>query len=159
MRLLWQTLGTPIGPLGLCADADGKLKEILFGPAPSMSVAADGETDEAAKQLAEYFKRDRKEFDLKLAPVGTEFQLAVWSELEKIPFAQTITYAELAARVGQPKAFRAVGNANGRNPIPIIIPCHRVIGSDGRLTGFAGGVDIKQRLLNLETSGQNSLFD
>jgi methylated-DNA-[protein]-cysteine S-methyltransferase len=104
----------------------------------------------AVEQLAEYFAGDRRLFDVPLRLEGTPFQQRVWRELVRIPFGRTITYAELARRVGNPSASRAVGNANGRNPISIIVPCHRVIGADGRLTGYAGGVDIKRRLLEWE---------
>jgi methylated-DNA-[protein]-cysteine S-methyltransferase len=102
------------------------------------------------KQLAEYFARKRQEFNLQIAPKGTAFQQRVWQELQKIPFGQTVNYGEIAKRVGNPKASRAVGMANGKNPIPIIVPCHRVIGKDGSLTGFGGGLDVKSQLLKLE---------
>lgn len=101
-------------------------------------------------QLDEYFAGERRKFDLPLAPQGTPFQLRVWRELRKIPYGRTITYATLAHRAGNDAACRAVGAANGRNPLPIIVPCHRVIGSDGSLTGFGGGIAAKQRLLELE---------
>jgi methylated-DNA-[protein]-cysteine S-methyltransferase len=104
----------------------------------------------AARQLREYFAGTRRKFDLPLAPAGTAFQRSVWDQLVKIPYGETISYGELARRIGNPRASRAVGLANGSNPIPIVIPCHRVIGSDGRLVGFGGGLDIKQRLLALE---------
>lgn len=109
-------------------------------------------------QLREYFKRQRKEFDLQLEIVGTEFRKAVWNELENIPYGETISYGELAKRMGDKKLMRAVASANGANPIPIIIPCHRVIGADGSLTGYGGGVDVKQKLLELEGSWSLSLF-
>jgi len=101
-------------------------------------------------QLWAYFSRELKEFDLPLAPVGTAFQLKVWQALRAIPYGQLASYKSIAEAVGNPKAVRAVGAANGKNPIPIIIPCHRVIGSDGSLTGFGGGLEIKQRLIDLE---------
>jgi methylated-DNA-[protein]-cysteine S-methyltransferase len=103
-----------------------------------------------AKQLAEYFSGKRTVFALDLAPRGTPFQLAVWNALLEIPYGDTISYAELARRIGKPSAVRAVGAANGANPIPIIIPCHRVIGSNGTLTGYGGGIERKQWLLALE---------
>ncbi len=103
-----------------------------------------------ARELDEYFAGRRRAFDLVLAPAGTPFQLAVWEELRRIPFGGTTTYGELARRVGRPTAARAVGAAVGRNPISIIVPCHRVVGSDGALTGFAGGLDRKRALLALE---------
>jgi methylated-DNA-[protein]-cysteine S-methyltransferase len=101
-------------------------------------------------QLDEYFAGTRRKFDLPLAPRGTPFQLKVWRELRKIPYGKTITYAVLAHRAGNDAACRAVGAANGRNPLPIVVPCHRVIGSDGSLTGFGGGIAAKRRLLELE---------
>src|SRR5205807_4847601 len=102
------------------------------------------------KQLAEYFAGERRQFDVPLKLAGTPFQQRVWLELARIPFGTTITYAELAQRLGRPTASRAVGHANGRNPISIIVPCHRVIGADGKLTGYAGGLDKKQWLLAWE---------
>jgi len=107
----------------------------------------------AAKQLDEYFNGKRKEFDLPLAPRGTEFQNKVWKALQAIPFGKTCSYGQLAAMTGNPKACRAVGMANNRNPIPVIIPCHRVIGHNGALTGYAGGLELKQKLLELESCG------
>ena len=105
---------------------------------------------EVIRQLQAYFHGELKEFDLPLAMEGTEFQLRVWNELRAIPYGETISYAQLAGRIGNPKAVRAVGLANGSNPIPIIVPCHRVIGSDGSLTGFGGGLPTKRMLLELE---------
>ena len=105
---------------------------------------------EARCQLAEYFEGRRREFTVPLNPSGTEFQLRVWGELRRIPYGQTISYGELARRIGQPTAARAVGLANGANPIAILIPCHRVIGASGALTGFGGGIDVKRKLLALE---------
>jgi methylated-DNA-[protein]-cysteine S-methyltransferase len=105
---------------------------------------------EVILQLKAYFRGELKEFDLPLAMEGTDFQLRVWNALRAIPYGETISYAQLAERIGNPKAVRAVGLANGNNPIPIIIPCHRVIGSDGSLTGFGGGLSTKKKLLDLE---------
>ncbi len=110
----------------------------------------------ARQQLTEYFAGERKEFDLPLSLAGTEFQLRVLDELRRIPYGETTSYGDIAARIGKPKAMRAVGAANGRNPIPIIVPCHRVIGRSGDLTGFGGGLDAKQALLQLEA--ENSEF-
>ncbi|MCU7490480.1 MAG: methylated-DNA--[protein]-cysteine S-methyltransferase [Ignavibacteria bacterium] len=107
---------------------------------------------ETLRQLDEYFKSERKTFDLKLEPEGTPFQKRVWNELLKIPFGSTITYLELARRLGDEKVIRAAGTANGRNPIPVVIPCHRVIGSSGKLVGYAGGLQIKEWLLRHEGS-------
>lgn len=105
----------------------------------------------AATQLREFLAGERTAFDLRLRPSGTDFQLQVWAALLRIPYGQTLSYAEQAVVVGRPNAARAVGAANGRNPIPVIIPCHRVVGSAGSLTGYAGGVDLKARLLDLES--------
>lgn len=111
----------------------------------------DNEVIQAAEaQLAEYFAGTRTSFDLPLAPRGTAFQLGVWQELARIPYGATISYAALAQRVGKPSATRAVGAANGRNPLPIVLPCHRVIGTDGALIGFGGGLPMKEFLLRLE---------
>ena len=110
------------------------------------------------KQLKEYFNRERKEFDVSLEIIGTEFQKKVWNDLTKIPYGETISYGELANRMGDKNLMRAVAAANGANPIPIIIPCHRVIGADGSLTGYGGGLDVKQKLLELEGSRSISLF-
>ena len=103
-------------------------------------------------QLRAYFRRELKQFDLPLAPVGTPFQLKVWQALRDIPYGGLVSYKTIAEAIGNPNAVRAVGGANGRNPIPIIVPCHRVIGSDGSLTGFGGGLETKRRLIDLEQS-------
>ena len=110
-------------------------------------------TDLAAKQLGEYFTGARKSFDLPLAPRGTDFQKAVWKALQDIPYGETRSYKQIAETIKSPKACRAVGMANNKNPIWIIIPCHRVIGADGSLTGYGGGLDMKEKLLKLEKSG------
>ena len=112
---------------------------------------------EARRQLDEYFAGKRRQFELLLKPAGTTFQLQVWEELCRIPYGQTTSYGELAKRLGRPAASRAVGMANGSNPIAIIQPCHRVIGANGKLTGFGGGLEVKQNLLDLER-GERSLF-
>ena len=111
--------------------------------------------NQAEDQLNEYFEGERQQFDLKMKPSGTPFQLSVLSALQKIPFGQTTSYRDIAESIGRPKAVRAVGAANGRNPLPIVIPCHRVIGADGSLTGFGGGLAAKSFLLNLESAGFN----
>jgi methylated-DNA-[protein]-cysteine S-methyltransferase len=148
-------LTTPIGDLLLAGD-DAALSLIAF---PEGSMRRDPEPDwiysekpfaNARQQLTEYFAGTRKDFDLPLSLAGTEFQLLVLDELRRIPYGETTSYGDIAARIGKPKAMRAVGAANGRNPIPIIVPCHRVIGSTGNLTGFGGGLDAKQALLQLE---------
>ena len=144
------TFKSPIGPLTVRAEngtitgvwmEDDDLPEHIDETPP---------LDEARRQLDAYFAGELREFDLPLAPAGSEFQLGVWRELAKIPYGETISYGELAARVGDPTKARAVGAANGRNPLPVIVPCHRVIGADGSLTGFGGGLDRKRRLLELE---------
>ena len=111
---------------------------------------------EAVQQLEEYFAETREEFSLLLDPQGTDFQLHTWNALQNIPYGETRSYKQIAEVVGCPKGCRAVGLANNRNPIPIIIPCHRVIGSNGKLTGYAGGLDIKASLLLLEKSGKDN---
>ncbi|MBE6072445.1 MAG: methylated-DNA--[protein]-cysteine S-methyltransferase [Clostridium butyricum] len=105
---------------------------------------------EAYNQLKEYFNKERRKFELPLAPQGTEFQLKVWNALQEIPYGETCSYKQIAVKVGNEKACRAVGMANNRNPISIFIPCHRVIGANGNLIGYGGGLDIKEKLLNLE---------
>jgi len=145
---------SPVGPLVLAASEAG-LHHILF--AGGKRAKRDPEWLEDAKplretmqQLRSYFAGELEEFDLPLAPQGTAFQRTVWNKLCGISYGETISYGELARRVGNPKASRAVGLANGQNPIPIIIPCHRVIGSNGKLTGYGGGLPIKEKLLALE---------
>ena len=148
-------LESPIGPLLLVAD-DAGLRQIVL---PRSGKAAAAEPDlhehrsafrELISQLDAYFQGELESFDVRLAPEGTAFQQSVWRELSKIPYGRTISYGELARRIGNPNASRAVGLANGSNPIPIIIPCHRVIGSNGKLTGYGGGLHIKEKLLALE---------
>lgn len=113
----------------------------------------DGGFAETERQLGEYFAGERTGFDLPLSPRGSEFQLRVWRALERIPYGATRTYGELAAELGCPGAAQAVGAANGRNPLAVVVPCHRVIGADGTLTGYAGGLERKRRLLDLEAAG------
>ena len=145
---------TPLGDLLLVAGG-GALVKAHFAPfetppdapAPDHPVLA-----EAARQLTEHFEGRRTDFDLPLDPPGTAFQRRVWDELRRIPYGTTTTYGELAARLGDPKCVRAVGLANGRNPIAVVVPCHRVIGSDGKLRGYAGGIERKSRLLALESA-------
>jgi methylated-DNA-[protein]-cysteine S-methyltransferase len=148
-------LSTPIGKLLLAADARG-LREVWFEtgkhrqqPDPRWQHQP-AKLAFARKQLEEYFAGERQTFDLPLHPLGTAFQVQVWRALAKIPYGTTISYAELARRIDQPQAVRAVGAANGRNPLPIVLPCHRVIGSDGSLTGFGGGLPTKRFLLGME---------
>ena len=153
---------SPIGELLLAGDADA-LTMIGF---PKGSMRRDPEPDwifnekpfaEAMRQLEEYFDGERRDFDLPLRLDGTEFQLLVLDELQKIPYGETTSYGDIAKRIGRPKASRAVGAANGRNPIPIVVPCHRVIGSHGDLTGFGGGLDTKEALLRLEAENTSLL--
>jgi methylated-DNA-[protein]-cysteine S-methyltransferase len=129
----------------------------VFANATKISLT-DSRVKDVFKQLVEYFNRDRKDFNLSLEIIGTEFQRKVWKELTNIPYGETISYGELAKRMGDKNLMRAVAAANGANPIPIIIPCHRVIGADGSLTGYGGGLDVKQKLLELEGSWSLSLF-
>lgn len=136
-------------------EEDGAIVQILVLRQPERAPEgyARGETlllSEAARQLEEYFAGARREFDLPLAPKGTPFQQSVWALLRQIPYGETRSYGQLAAALGNPKASRAVGGANHNNPIAIVVPCHRVIGADGSLTGYAGGLDIKAYLLRLE---------
>ena len=145
-------LETPIGVLVLEGTHTALTNVWLPGrTAPGERMSAPGAIQRAAAQLEEYFAGERTSFDVALAPRGTAFQLDVWRELEAIAYGEVITYAQLARRVGRPKGFRAVGQANGRNPLPIIVPCHRVVASNG-LGGYAGGVDVKRALLELEES-------
>jgi methylated-DNA-[protein]-cysteine S-methyltransferase len=147
------TMESPIGQLILAADDTG-LRSITFTRAEQELVASRkedaGPLQEPIRQLWAYFAGELEKFDLVLSPAGTPFQLEVWRRLNEIPYGQTISYGELARRIGNPKASRAVGLANGSNPIPIVIPCHRVIGSNGKLTGYGGGLPIKEKLLALE---------
>lgn len=135
-------------------EEDGKLTELHFERSANrlkdLEVKEMPVHQEAYRQLAEYFNGVRKTFDLPLAVKGTEFQMKVWTALTEIPYGQTRTYGQIAAAVGNPKASRAVGMANNRNPLALFIPCHRVIGSDGRLVGFGGGLHIKKYLLEME---------
>jgi methylated-DNA-[protein]-cysteine S-methyltransferase len=146
---------SPLGPLLLAAD-DAGLRQILFvngrhAARPESCWKEDhAPFAETIRQLHAYFAGELENFNLRLAPEGTPFQLGVWRRLGDIPYGQTISYGELASRTGNPKASRAVGLANGSNPIPIVIPCHRVIGSNGKLTGYGGGLPIKEKLLALE---------
>ena len=149
-------LETPVGILLIAGD-DGAVECISFPrhgkaakPEPGWQESQRGAVAEAIRQLREYFAGERTGFDLPLAPKGTEFQRAVWRQLQDIPYGETISYGELARRVGNPKAARAVGSANGANPLPIVIPCHRVIAGDGSIGGFGGGLPTKEILLALE---------
>lgn len=140
---------TALGPVRLSAS-DGALRELAFVDEPPTDEPPAGVLADACVQLREYFAGERTAFDLPLAPVGTDFDRRVWARVAAIPHGETATYGELAAQLGAPAAARAVGAANGRNPIAIVIPCHRVVGASGALTGYAYGVDRKAGLLALE---------
>lgn len=150
MKYIWFYDNTPIGKIGIAAN-DMAITNMYFG---SCDIDANLKKipliQNAYEQLEEYLKRERKTFDLPLAPKGTTFQQTVWKALENIPYGETRSYKQLAIAVGNEKACRAVGMANNRNPIPIFIPCHRVIGVDGGLRGYLGGIKTKQLLLELE---------
>ena len=158
-------MDSPVGTLYLAADDDG-LREILFAAArPAARPDPDWHHDPVAlapvvAQLQAYFAGELREFELDLAPRGTAFQRRVWAALAEIPYGETVSYGTIARRIGRPTASRAVGAANGSNPLPIVLPCHRVVGSDGSLTGYGGGLHIKQALLALEArhGGQGELF-
>jgi methylated-DNA-[protein]-cysteine S-methyltransferase len=143
------TIETPFGPVHAAVNADGALTELKFGPSEKNG---DGVAANPAvrRQLDEFFAGKRTTFDLPMAPAGTEFQKRVWTELQRIPYGETISYAELAKRVGSEGAARAVGRANATNPIAVVVPCHRVIGANGSLTGYAYGVELKRNLLDFE---------
>jgi methylated-DNA-[protein]-cysteine S-methyltransferase len=159
---MWTVIDSPIGDLRL-VERDGEVTQIEFSPFRDGDGRPRGERDDAhpvlvetARQLTAYFAGDLTDFDLPLAPAGSDFQQRVWKELRTIGYGETASYGEIALRLGMTNAAsRAVGLANGRNPIPIVIPCHRVIGADGTLTGYAGGLDRKQHLLGIE---QDALF-
>ena len=159
MTLTTTTLETPIGELRLVASTTG-LQSVYFPGTPPALEAEDGTTPvlaETVAQLEAYFAGTRTTFSLPLDLRGTEFQRAAWRALAAIPYGETVSYAEQAHRIGRPDAVRAVGAANGSNPLPIVLPCHRVIGSDGSLTGFGGGLDVKRALLDHE-AGVRPLF-
>lgn len=164
-QLLYAHLTTPLGPLLAATDGDA-LVSLEFG-AGRQTPRPDGDWEErpaapvlraTRKQLEEYFAGRRRVFDLPLAPEGTPFQLKAWQALRRIPYGETRSYGEQASAIGLPGAARAVGMANSRNPIVIVVPCHRVIGSDGSLTGFAAGIARKQALLRLEGAVPRALL-
>ncbi len=151
-------LDSPIGRLRLVATDQG-LSHLLFDQQVGEDMDSDGDPAEAddhpvlaaaTTQLAEYFAGRRQEFDIPLDLTGTEFQRAAWSALANVPFGETRSYRQQAEAIGRPKAVRAIGAANGQNPVPIVLPCHRIVGSDGSLTGYGGGLPIKEYLLNHE---------
>jgi methylated-DNA-[protein]-cysteine S-methyltransferase len=168
-------IDSPLGTLCAVLDEAGRLVrlELPNGEPPEgvrrqleaaghRVVEGEAAVAELRRQLTEYFAGERRQFDLELAPAGTEFQQRVWAELQRIPYGETVSYGDIARRLGRPGASRAVGLANGSNPLPIVVPCHRVIGADGSLTGYGGGLEAKARLLELERGGggdgQRSLF-
>ncbi len=168
MSWRWGRLDTVYGPAFGWADPDGAIKQLYFAGArdlPRAEARGDLRDDRLleplARQLAEYSNGRRRSFDLELKPEGTPFQLEVWKALVDIPFGETTSYGALAATLGRPAASRAVGAANGANPIMLVVPCHRVIGSTGSLTGFGGGLPLKACMLDFErrhASAQAELF-
>lgn len=152
-------LATPIGALLLAGDAQG-LAHLVFADARYRPAGIEGwrrdprAFADARRQLLAYFAGELRDFDLALRPAGTPFQRRAWQALGRIPYGQTRSYAEQAEAIGAPRAVRAVGAANGRNPLPVLVPCHRVIGRDGSLTGFGGGLPVKRWLLRLEADGR-----
>lgn len=151
MRFMY-SYRSPLGPLRLVGDEDG-LTHLLITGQPVPEGAIQEETPllrQAAEELAEYFAGTRREFTVPLRPQGTPFQQKVWAALRTIPYGQTLSYIDVAKMIGKPSASRAVGGANGKNPLPILIPCHRVVAADGSLGGYSLGLDMKRRLLELE---------
>lgn len=161
MSNAYATMPSPVGELLLMAG-DGRLTGLYLpsdgharhaGAHPGAAPRDDAALAAVRRQLEEYFAGERSSFDVPVAPAGTPFQQDVWAELQRIGYGTTITYAELAARIGRPTAIRAAGAANGANPVSIVIPCHRVIGSNGTLTGYGGGLEAKRFLIDLERAG------
>jgi methylated-DNA-[protein]-cysteine S-methyltransferase len=154
---LTSTIDSPVGPLTLVAR-DGRMTNVSMHeqrhmtPPPDDAVTDDAWFKDVAQQFDAYFAGELTSFDLEIDLIGTPFQRSVWEQLSEIPYGETISYGELARRVGNPNASRAVGLANGRNPVAIIVPCHRVIGADGSLTGYGGGLERKTWLLEHETT-------
>ncbi len=161
MTTYWTLIPTTIDDLLVTSDGTS-ITRVWFAPhdgivQPDWVESNDGVLAEARAQLTAYFAGERTDFDLPLDPAGTPFQRRVWESLRTIPYASTRSYGELAAQIGQPSASRAVGLANGRNPISIIVPCHRVIGANGTLTGYGGGLERKRVLLDLERGAADQL--
>lgn len=145
----YRVIETFLGPVWLAGSSEG-LQHIEFGtPSPGADWVEEG-LDDAVTQLTEWFAGTRQRFDLELAPRGTAFQREVWDALTRIPYGTTTSYGAIAAQVGRPTASRAVGAANGCNPLPVVVPCHRVVGASGALTGFRGGIELKRALLRHE---------
>ena len=155
MNIYVQYIQTPVGLLEISAD-DTSITSVYFANEKTKKENPSSLTNLCATQLKDFFDGKRNDFTLPLRPAGTTFQIQVWNELQKIPFGKTISYKELAKRLGDEKKIRAAGTANGRNPIPIIIPCHRVIGSDGSLVGYGGGLDKKKWLLEFESGNKQA---
>jgi len=160
----YRTIDSPIGPLTLAGDGgvltNLRMVDQTYEPDRADWVLDDSAFPDAVDQLAAYFAGELKEFDLELEMSGTEFQRKVWGALRTIPYGETRSYGEIAEQIGSPNASRAVGLANGHNPIAVIVPCHRVIGANGGLTGFGGGIERKSALLELEKNAVNlTLFD
>jgi methylated-DNA-[protein]-cysteine S-methyltransferase len=159
MEKIQYAMKSPVGTLYLVASQETlhgvyfKKQNIALVKSLRSSIPSEKILSETVRQLEEYFAGKRKEFDITFELAGTRFQKQVWKELYKIPYGKTMAYKDLAARIKNPKAVRAVGSANGRNPVCIIIPCHRVIAADGTIGGYGGGIDIKQQLLKLEGAG------
>lgn len=159
MTTLYTIINTALGEILLARNEHG-ISHISFQDGKSAITPHkhwqrdDSAFADATTQLDTYFAGELQDFDLPLAPEGTPFQQSVWQKLQTIPYGQTATYGELATELGNPNASRAVGAANGQNPIPIVIPCHRVIGANGKLTGFRGGLHLKEALLSLEQNGR-----
>ncbi|MDG5490673.1 methylated-DNA--[protein]-cysteine S-methyltransferase [Psychroserpens sp. SPM9] len=152
-------INSPLGFTKIIGDEDGICQVTVLNSEEKETDIIPDELEDCAIQLQEYFEGSRTKFDLKLNPQGTEFQKLIWTLLEEIPYGKTVSYLQLSKRLGDVKAIRAVANANGKNPLWIIVPCHRVIGSDGSLTGYAGGLHRKQWLLEHESPyKQQSLF-
>lgn len=163
MTLYAAVIDTPLAAMLAAVDETGAIVHLHFGAQGTRAELADRIADEGdeiiwsdvrcqavRQQVEEYCRGERTHFDLSVAPRGTPFQQKVWRELQSIPYGRTLSYGELARRLGRPGAARAVGRANALNPIPVVVPCHRVIGADGSLTGYGGGMEMKQRLLALE---------
>lgn len=159
MKGYYNVIDSPFGALSPVVDVSGALTILHFGEQhPAGFERNPRMTEVVDRQLEEYFRKERTQFELKLNPKGTEFQHSVWKLLVEIPFGVTRSYGDLAKELGQPGASRAVGRANATNPIAIIVPCHRVIGSNGTLTGYAGGLSMKEKLLQFEKGLTGSLF-
>lgn len=157
-KIYFTEFASPIGMIQLRGTATALTGVFMeahrYEPARPTDAVQDGiPLRSARRELEEYFAGDRREFSVALEPTGTAFQMRVWQELRAIPYGETISYLDLAQRVGSPRAFRAVGQANGRNPLSIIVPCHRVIAADGALGGYGGGLEPKRFLLALESGG------